>query len=292
MLYTFYFYDPPEVTEMADEREVNDLTEAAIEFEMQPKMELNSEPELDSAMEPDATSETEPQQGSDEGSVMVFDTETAMEFETESDTEVEPDPAVVIESAPEAIPVGEPEEVTAFEPVTDAVAEPETASVAEPEDDLNMDFTSEQEAEPEIQQIMESEVEPETEPEIKAKRKPEKKEESRTGFQKFLRIWNGFWKWIFHLRSVGFAIPIAIIAILLAMHNKANLPEQVGLNIQSTGAYEQMVDREVAVYAPLALTGICLFLMLCSRKVLYPLLISIFSLALPILIWITNTFPN
>ena len=132
------------------------------------------------------------------------------------------------------------------------------------------------------------------EPENKPEKNTEvdKAKDELTGFQKFQRIWNGFWKWVFHLRSVGLAIPIAIIAILLAMHNSANLPEQVGMNIQSTGEYEQMVDRDVAVYAPLALTGVCLFLMLCSRKVLYPLLISIFSLALPILILITNTFPN
>ena len=120
----------------------------------------------------------------------------------------------------------------------------------------------------------------------------EENKEEQTGFQKFLKGWNAFWKWIFHLRGFGLAIPIAIIAILLAMYNRSNLPDQVGINIQSTGAYEQMVDKEVAVYGPLVLTGICLFLMLCSRRVLFPLLISVFTLALPILIYITNTFPN
>lgn len=278
---------------MAEEREVNDATETVNEFEMQPPMELNSESKLDSEMESEVTLETEPDQESVTEPVMGFETETAMEFEADSDTLPEPEPSMVIETVPEDESEGELSVEPSLEPVTDdTVAEAEVSAVTEPEEDFNMDFMSETEEGSEIQQIIEPETEPEAEPEKKPKKRTEKIEDSRTGFQKFVRVWNGFWKWIFHLRSVGFAIPIAIIAILLAMHNEANLPEQVGLNIQSTGAYEQMVDREVAVYAPLALTGICVFLMLCSRKVLYPLLISIFSLALPILIWITNTFPN
>ena len=116
--------------------------------------------------------------------------------------------------------------------------------------------------------------------------------ESRTVLQKIVGVWNGFWKWIFRLRSIELVIPVAIIAILLAFHNQARLPEQVGFNIQSTGEYEQLVDRNVAVYAPLALTCVCLFLTLCSRRILFPYLISIFTLVLPVFIWITNTFPN
>lgn len=174
----------------------------------------------------------------------------------------------------------EPEDEATLDSVMGTETETETQSPIDPETDCENEFEAETAAEPE------------TESDENIKREAEQDVENRTGFQKFLRVWNGFWKWIFHLRSIGLAIPIAIIAILLARYNLANLPEQVGLNIQSTGAYEQMVDRDVAVYAPLALTGACIFLMLCSRKVLYPLLISIFSLALPLLIWVTNTFPN
>ena len=35
----------------------------------------------------------------------------------------------------------------------------------------------------------------------------------------------------------------------------------------------------------------CLLLMFLSRRVVYPWLVSIFSLALPLLIYITNVFP-
>ena len=44
--------------------------------------------------------------------------------------------------------------------------------------------------------------------------------------------------------------------------------------------------------APLVVTGVCLVMMWLSRRTIYPWIISIFSLVLPILIWITNVFPG
>lgn len=100
------------------------------------------------------------------------------------------------------------------------------------------------------------------------------------------------WKWLYRLRSVVLAIPIAVGAIILAIHNNANLPETVGINIQATGEYAETVSRSVAVLGPLAVTAVCLLMVFCSRKVLYPWLISLFSLVLPLLIYITNIFPG
>ena len=71
----------------------------------------------------------------------------------------------------------------------------------------------------------------------------------------------------------------------------ATLPAQVGIDLQASGEYAQMISKSVAVMGPLALTAVCLLLMFTSRKVLYPWLISIFSLVLPLLILITNIFP-
>ena len=101
-----------------------------------------------------------------------------------------------------------------------------------------------------------------------------------------------FWKWAYRLRSVILAIPVAIGAVVLAIYNQANLPDMVGINIQATGEYAQMIGKGIAVLGPLAVTAVCLLMMFCSRKVLYPWLISLFSLALPLLIYITNTFPG
>ena len=77
----------------------------------------------------------------------------------------------------------------------------------------------------------------------------------------------------------------------LAVYNEATLPALVGIDLQASGEYGQMIAREIAVLGPLALTALCLLFMFCSRRVVYPWLISIFSLVLPILILITNIFP-
>lgn len=100
------------------------------------------------------------------------------------------------------------------------------------------------------------------------------------------------WKWMYKLRSVILAIPVAMGAVILAIYNQVNLPAKVGINIQASGEYAQMVSKGVAVFGPLAITAVCLLMMFCSRKVLYPWLISLFSLALPLLILITNIFPG
>ena len=68
--------------------------------------------------------------------------------------------------------------------------------------------------------------------------------------------------------------------------------DQVGINIQASGEYAEMVSKNVAVLGPLAVTAVCLLMVFCSRKVLYPWLISLFSLVLPLLIYITNIFPG
>ena len=79
--------------------------------------------------------------------------------------------------------------------------------------------------------------------------------------------------------------------MILAMRNAVNLPAQVGINLQTSGEYALEISRILAVMGPLAVTAVCLLLMFCSRRVIYPWLISLFSLILPVLILITNTFP-
>ena len=95
-------------------------------------------------------------------------------------------------------------------------------------------------------------------------------------------------RWIYKLRSVFLAIPVAVAAIFLAVRNQVNLPERVGINLLASGEFEMMISRNVAVLVPLVITVFCLLLMFCSRKVLYPWLISIFSLVLPFVLLLTN----
>ncbi len=132
----------------------------------------------------------------------------------------------------------------------------------------------------------------------------------------FMTLWGNFWaktqpvigkiaafmhelglalKAIFHflyrLRKVFLAVPVAWGAVMLALYNQNNLPAVVGLDLQSSGDFNLQVVRELAVLGPIALTAVCLLLMFASRRTLTPWLVSLFSLAVPVLILITNIFP-
>ena len=96
---------------------------------------------------------------------------------------------------------------------------------------------------------------------------------------------------VYRLRSIFLSIPVVIAALRLAAYNADHLPLLVGLNLQSTGEFAKVISRQTAVTVPLLITGGCLVLTLFSRKVLYPWLISVFSLAIPVLLLITNTYP-
>jgi len=93
---------------------------------------------------------------------------------------------------------------------------------------------------------------------------------------------------IFKLRKFIMAAPVVYYAVKLAQLNMNRLPELVGFNIQANGEFAAMVSRNYAVYGPLAITGFCLILMFCSRKTVFPWIISIFTLVLPYLVYYTN----
>ena len=96
---------------------------------------------------------------------------------------------------------------------------------------------------------------------------------------------------LFRLRKIVLSVPVVYAALKLAIYNRENLPEQVGINLQSSGAFQQMITRDMAVMGPLGLTAACLLLMFCSRKAMYPWAISVFTLVVPILILFTNLYP-
>ena len=96
---------------------------------------------------------------------------------------------------------------------------------------------------------------------------------------------------VYRMRSVFLAIPVVWYALKLAAYNSKHLPEEVGLNLLSTGEFAMTISRELAVMGPLVVTVACIVLMIFSRKALYPWAVSIFTLALPILILISNQYP-
>lgn len=97
--------------------------------------------------------------------------------------------------------------------------------------------------------------------------------------------------WVYRLRSVLLAIPVIYFALQLARINFEMLPDMVGIGLLSSGDFLYLVAKETAVYGPLALTALCLVMVALSRKTIYPWVISIFTLALPLIILLTNVFP-
>ena len=112
----------------------------------------------------------------------------------------------------------------------------------------------------------------------------------RPGMQATGRVFSLIGTWIFRMRKVLLSIPVLVAAIYLAVQNMKLLPEQVGINLLSTGEFAQMISRTVAVIGPLGLTALCLMLMVISRRTIYPWLISVFTLVLPIFLRLTNLY--
>lgn len=121
--------------------------------------------------------------------------------------------------------------------------------------------------------------------------KPEKKQKNG-GFQKVWNVIRLIGNLIYRLRKVIMSIPVVYYAIVFGIYNAKYLPERVGLVLQSNGEFAQTVSRSLAVMGPMGITAACLLLMFCSRRTLYPWLISIMSLLLPILILLLNNYPT
>lgn len=121
--------------------------------------------------------------------------------------------------------------------------------------------------------------------------KNQKNTASKSGWEKTGAVFQSIGIWIWRLRGLLMAVPVAIAALYLAGKNMSRLPEEVGINLLANGEYQYLISRNLAVVAPLLVTGGCLVLMMLSRKTVYPWIISIFTLVLPILIWFTNVFP-
>ena len=95
-------------------------------------------------------------------------------------------------------------------------------------------------------------------------------------------------KWGYQLRSLVLSIPVFVCAAALAIRNARLLPMYV--STVTMGENVLLITRGVAVLVPLAVTCICIVLMLCSKKMLYPWLVSVLSLVLPLVIWLASTF--
>ena len=123
--------------------------------------------------------------------------------------------------------------------------------------------------------------------------------EARTSSKQKKKSKNMFYyicQWIFKFRSLFMAIPVVCAAIILAVRNSAQLPEKISVYFPSTSADKVVIkltelDRGTAVTIPFLITLACVALMCCSRRTVYPWLISIFSLILPVFFLFMGMYP-
>lgn len=109
-------------------------------------------------------------------------------------------------------------------------------------------------------------------------------------------------KYIFKLRGLLLSIPVAAAAIVLSIISKNELPETVEvvlpmIDTQSPDAVfgflvstTEYIPNSTAIIAPLVLTAACLLLTICSKRTLYPWIISIFTLTVPLFLILTNVY--
>ncbi len=102
--------------------------------------------------------------------------------------------------------------------------------------------------------------------------------------------------YMYKLRAIILCAPVAAAAAVLASINMTRLGDvveitKVGVDTQSQESLfgflvigVDYISKDVAVLLPLVLTVLCLLLTLCSKRTFYPWLISVFSLALPLLL--------
>ena len=100
---------------------------------------------------------------------------------------------------------------------------------------------------------------------------------------------SAFLRFVVKFRKILLAIPVATLSTWMAIKSYASLPEYVGIHLLETGEYALTVSRLLAVLGPAAITAFCLLMMFCSRKTVYPWLISLFTLLVPLFLMLTNS---
>jgi hypothetical protein len=109
--------------------------------------------------------------------------------------------------------------------------------------------------------------------------------------------------YMYRLRSLLLAAPIAAAALILALDNRERLAPtleitKITYNPEAAdalfGLFElgsATISRDTAVFGPAMITAACLLMMMCSKRTLYPFMISVFSLCLPLVIWFFSIYP-
>ncbi len=117
---------------------------------------------------------------------------------------------------------------------------------------------------------------------------------ARTNFRKKWKVFADkvvyIWNYIKKFKKLFLTVPVAVMALMIAILNWIKLPSTVGLGLQANGEFSVEIPRFLAVHGSLAVTAICLLLVFASKRTLTPWMVSVVSLLLPLLILLTNTF--
>ena len=122
-------------------------------------------------------------------------------------------------------------------------------------------------------------------------------------FRAIGRTFRDLWKYVFWFRSIVLGAPMAAAAIIVAVQSARRLPETVNyikltVDTQAANALfglfvmtQETITRNQAVVIPMALTALCIVLMIFSKRMLYPFMIGLLTLVLPYIIYFFTIFP-
>ena len=122
-------------------------------------------------------------------------------------------------------------------------------------------------------------------------------------FRAIVRGFQDLWRYVFWFRSIVLGAPLAGAAIIIATRSAQRLPETVNyikftLDTEAANALfglfvmtQETITRTQAVMIPLALTAVCIVLMILSKRMLYPFMIGLLTLALPYIIYFFTVYP-
>lgn len=109
--------------------------------------------------------------------------------------------------------------------------------------------------------------------------------------------------YMYRMRSIILAAPLAAATAILAFLNMGRLPEtveitKIAINTKADDALfgflaltPGQISRYTAVLGPVFITSACIVMMLCSKRTLFPFIIALFSLCLPMAIYFFNVYP-
>ncbi len=124
----------------------------------------------------------------------------------------------------------------------------------------------------------------------------------RKVFHKIGNFLSRLWKAVFMFRGLVLSAPVAAASVILAARSQSDLPEIVEITLPGIEVHgqnslfgflvyqTQYVPRGTAVLVPLILTVACLLLTMCSKRMFYPWIISLFTLTVPLFLLLTNVY--